>query len=185
MKLDDEVYEFIKQEVIDLFIRFDIKCTPISGFELAQKMGIIMVPYSALSKRKWHKAIAISSDGFYLEPGDNKEYIYYDDTRGYERSNMTILHEIGHCVLGHSDKTDPEEAEAEANFFAKYAIAPPPLVHRFKPTTPEDIQKHFFISYEAACNALSYYHKWLRYGKPDYTDYEVVLLCQFAISSRF
>ena len=183
MKLSDEVYEFIKQEVIDLFIRYDIKCTPISGFELAQKMGIVVIPYSALSKRKLRKARKISPDGFYLEPGDGKEYIYYDDTSGYERSNMTILHEIGHCVLGHNDSTDPEEAEAEANFFAKYAIAPPPLVHRFKPATPKDIKEHFFISYEAACNALSYYRKWLQYGKLDYTDYEIVLLRQVAIAS--
>ena len=104
MKLSDEVYEFIKQEVIDLFIRYDIKCTPISGFELAQKMGIVVIPYSALSKRKLRKARKISPDGFYLEAGDGKEYIYYDDTSGYERSNMTILHEIGHCVLGHMEK---------------------------------------------------------------------------------
>lgn len=183
MKLDDEVYEFIKNEVIDLFVRFDIKCTPISGFELAQKMGIIVIPYSALSKKKLYIAIKISSDGFYLEPGDGKEYIFYDDTKGYERSNMTILHEIGHCVLGHNDKTAPEEAEAEANFFAKYAIAPPPLVHRFKVSTPADIQKHFFISYEAARNSLSYYHKWLRHRNTDYTDYEILLLRQVTIAS--
>lgn len=179
MRLKDEGYEFIKQEVTDLFIRYNIKCTPISGFELAQKMGIIVVPYSALSERKRCKAIELSPDGFYLEPGDGQEYIYYDNTRGYERSNMTILHEIGHCALGHNDNTDPEVAEAEANFFAKYAIAPPPLVHRFKPVSPEEIRKHFSISYEAACNAFSYYHKWLQYGKLDYKDYEIILLRQF------
>lgn len=183
MRLYDEQYEYIKREVTDIFIRYDVKCTPISGFEVAQKMGIIVIPYSALSKIKLDAANKISHDGFYLEPGDGKEYIYYDDTRGYERSNMTILHEIGHCVLGHDDNTLPEEAEAEANFFAKYAIAPPPLVHRFRPKTPEDVQKHFFISYEAAYNALSYYHKWLKYGESEYTEYEVVLLKQFAIAS--
>ncbi len=178
MRLSDENYEFIKQEVIDVFIRYDVRCTPICGFELAQKMKIIVIPYSGLSIKARREARKISDDGFYLEPGNGKEYIYYDDSRGNERSNMTILHEIGHCVLGHNDNTDPDLAEAEAKFFAKYAIAPPPLIHRITPFSPEDIQRHFCTSYEAACIALDYYRKWLRYGGKDYTVYELKLLHQ-------
>lgn len=178
MKLSGEICEYIKQEVTDLFIRYDIKCTPISGFELAYKMGIIVIPYSGLKREKRREVVKISPDGFYLEPGDGKEYIYYDDTKGYERANMTILHEIGHCVLGHNEDTDPDVAEAEANFFAKYAIAPPPLVHRISPSLPEDIQRYFCISYEAACNVLNYYYKWLYYGGNCYTAYERRLLRQ-------
>ena len=179
MKLDNETYEYIKEEVVDVFIRYDIRCTPISGFEIAQKMGIVVIAYSGLSRKLQRIVRNISSDGFYLEPGNGKEFIYYDDKQGYERSNMTILHEIGHCVLGHNDDTGPDLAESEANFFAKYAIAPPPLVHRINPSSPEDIQKHFCISFEAACNAFSYYRKWLRYGRKKYTSYEFELLRQF------
>ncbi len=182
MRLDDEVYEFIKQEVIDLFIRFDVKCIPINGFELAQKMKIILIPYSSLTEKKLQEAKKVSSDGFYAEPGDGKEYIYYDDTMRYQRANMTILHEIGHCVLGHTEDTDSTIAEAEANFFAKYAIAPPPLVGRIKPTGPEDIQKYFFISREAAFNAWNYYRKWLCFGRKDYTKYELELLHQVSVA---
>jgi hypothetical protein len=72
MRLDDEDYEFIKQEVIDVFIRYDVKCTPISGFEIAQKMGIIVIPYSGLSRKAQREAKKISPDGFYLEPGDGR-----------------------------------------------------------------------------------------------------------------
>ena len=180
MKLSGEIYEYIKQEAIDIFIRYDVKCTPINGYEIAQKMGIILIPYSALKDEiQYQTAKRLSQDGFYFEPGDGKEYIYYNDVMGYKRSNMTILHEIGHCVLGHTSKTDPEQAEAEANFFAKYAIAPPPLVHFFKPKRPEDIQKYFCISYEAANNALAYYYKWLIHGKVKYTKYEKELLNLF------
>ncbi len=182
MKLSDDVYEFIKEEVIDLFVRYDINCTPISGFELAQKMGIIVIPYSALTAQQLEVALQTSADGFYMEPGNGKEYIYYDDTRGYERSNMTILHEIGHCVLGHNETIASDVAESEANFFAKYAIAPPPLVPRICPTYPSDIQKHFFISYEAASHALDYYNKWLQFGDTDYTSYERALLLQFPVA---
>lgn len=183
MRLRNEVYEQIKNEVVFLFVRYGVSCIPISGFEIASRMGIIIVPYSGLSRAKRELAEKTSQDGFYLEPGDGKEYIFYNDTRGYERSNMTILHEIGHCVLGHSDSMDPDEAEAEANFFAKYAIAPPPLVHRIKPTSPIDILVHFYISYEAACNAYSYYHKWLAYSGNGYAAYEIALLLQFPVAA--
>lgn len=37
MRLSDDVYEYIKQEVTDLFVRYDIRRIPISGDELAKK----------------------------------------------------------------------------------------------------------------------------------------------------
>lgn len=183
MRLENEVYEYIKQEVIDLFERYNVNCIPISGFELANKMGIVLIPYSSLSKKQLKSAYEASPDGFYMEPGDGKEYIYYNDDRNYERINMTILHELGHCVLGHNDDTPDDRAEAEANFFAKYAIAPPPLVHRIRPTCPEKIKEIFGLSYEASCYAFNYYNKWLEYGEFDYTDYEMRMLQLFSIAN--
>lgn len=182
MRLSDDIYEYIKQEVIDLFVRYDIRRIPISGDELAKKIGMTLIPYSALSKAKLEEVKKVSPDGFYMEPGDGKEYIFYEDDMEYERQNMTILHETGHGVLGHNNTTDPAVAEAEAAFFAKYAAAPPPLVHRIRPTTPEEIQNEFAISYEAACYALSYYHKWLRHSEGNYAEYEIRLLNQFAVA---
>ena len=35
MRLSAEQYEFIKGEVVALFERYDVRCIPISGFELA------------------------------------------------------------------------------------------------------------------------------------------------------
>lgn len=176
MRLSDEQYEFIKGEVVALFERYDVRCIPISGFELAYKMGIKLIPYSSLDRAQRIAARKLSADGFYMEVDEN-DLIYYNDNRPYERTNMTILHEIGHCVLDH--KNGSEEEEAEANFFAKYAAAPPPLVHRIKPDRPEEIAEIFNISYEAAVYALSYYKKWLAYGENDYTEYEIRLLQLF------
>lgn len=161
MRLDDDRYEEIKKEVIFLFEQYDIKCIPISGFEIASKMGIILIPYSSLSKEQKRKALKTSKDGFYCEPGDGKEYIYYHDRGSYERTNMTILHEVAHAVLGHHDDMDHDEMEAEASFFAKYAASPPPLVHKIKPSSAEDIQDAFSVSYEAALYSFEYYKKWL------------------------
>ena len=185
MRLSDERYEEIKAEVIDLFIRYDVRCIPISGFELAMKMNIILVPYSSLSDEQRNAALEISSDGFHFEPGDETEKIYYNDDVGYERCNMTILHEIGHAVLGHHDGMDQDEAESEAAFFAKYAAAPPPLIHQICPNRPEDIEVAFVISYQAAVYAYDYYHLWLRKHLQTglYFEYERRLLWLFRESA--
>lgn len=50
MRLTDDVYEYIKQEVIDLFVRYDIRRIPISGDSWRKKIGMTLIPYSALSK---------------------------------------------------------------------------------------------------------------------------------------
>ena len=182
MRLTDEQYEFIKGEVVALFERYDVRCIPISGFELAYKMGITLIPYSALTEKQRLTAMKVSTDGFYMEDQFGNDLIYYndDDSISYGRANMTILHEIGHCVLDHTGES--EEEETEAGFFAKYAVAPPPLIHRIKPDRPEDIADVFNISYEAACYAMEYYRKWLAYGGKDYTGYEIRLLRLFDVA---
>ncbi len=177
MKLSDEQYEYIKGEVVALFERYDVRCIPISGFELAYRMEITLIPYSSLTGPKRAAAMRLSKDGFYIEDMRGSDIIYYNDEMLYERTNMTILHEIGHCVLDHNGNS--KEEETEASFFAKYAAAPPPLVHRVEPRSPEDIAATFNISSEAAINALDYYRKWLTFGGESYKEYEIRLLHLF------
>lgn len=182
-KLTDEEYEFIKGEVINIFEKYNIKCIPVSGFEIASKMKITLIAYSGLSKRKLKKAMEVSEDGFFIEK-DGREYIFYNDIdRCYERQNWTILHEIGHIVLDHTGHSDHEEDEA--NFFAKYAIAPPVLVHKIGAECPQDIYEVFDISFEAAVYAYRYYLSWqsrLEQVKR-LADYEVRLLALFKKSA--
>jgi len=45
--LSDRRYEEIKKTVVDVFDKLDIHCTPISGFEIATKLGAKIIPYSA------------------------------------------------------------------------------------------------------------------------------------------
>lgn len=129
-ELNIETVTYIKNEVTDIFQRYDITGMPISGVELAMKMGIQLIPYSGLNIEKRHAAFQISPKGFYFEPGDGRECIYYNDTQEHEEINMTILYALGNCVLGHSDSTEPEIAEAEAELFAKYVSALSSMGHR-------------------------------------------------------
>lgn len=108
---------------------------------------------------------------------ESKWYIFYNDDKGFGRINNTMLHEIGHIVLGHTE--DSELAEKEVKFFAKYALVPPVLVHKLMLTTPEDISYTFDVSYEAAYYALVYYNKWLQYSGKYYKPYEEKLLLLF------
>lgn len=177
MKLTDEQYEFIKGEVVALFERYDIKGIPINGFEIAYKMGIKLVPYSSLDEQRYKAAMLVSPDGFYLEDLDGNDIIYYNDTVSFDRMNMTILHEIGHCVLDH--RGESEEEETEAGFFAKYAAAPPPLIHFSNSRSPQEIEDTFCLSYTASLYAYNYYQKWLQYSGRGYKDYEIRLLLLF------
>lgn len=175
-RLTNEEYEYIKGEVTHIFITYKVKCIPVSGFEIATKMGITLVPYSWLSDKKLEAARRVSEDGFFLAFYD-REYIFYNDVdRNYERQNWTILHEIGHIVLDHTGHSEREEAEAD--FFAKYAIAPPVLIHKIKAEGVNDIYYSFNISLEAAEYAFGYYKKWLKrhLAEGRYMDYEKAML---------
>ena len=181
MRLSDETYEYIKQEVANMFVDYDIKGVPICSFEVAIKMGLTVISYSALSRRKKRKALRYSEDGYSVETDDGEWIIYYNDSdKNFTRINQTIMHEIGHYVLGHI--TEGEEEEAEAKFFAKYALASPALIHNMTgDINVANIMRTFDIGFEAANYALNYYNKWLKYGPKDYKSYELMILNQLEI----
>lgn len=177
ISLSNARYEEIKQTIVDMFVKYDICCVPINGFELATKIGIKIIPYSAIPESKRWLLLKQSEDGFSAEKSIGEWYIYYNDEKDYGRVNNTIMHEIGHIVLDHSEGS--ELAEKEVKFFAKYALVPPVLVHKLKLDNPLDIANIFGVSLEAASYAYSYYKKWLQYGSSAYTKYEIALLNLF------
>ena len=181
MRLSDETYEEIKQAVADMFVDYDIKEVPLCSFEVAIKIGLTVIPYSALDSAKWIEAIEYSEDGYSLETNESEWIIYYnDEDKDYSRINQTIMHEIGHYILGHIDEGENEEAEAK--FFAKYALASPPLIHNMKKEkTTENVMEAFDIGYMAACYALQYYRKRMKYGEREYVSYEIQILEQLEI----
>ena len=177
IKLSNQRYEEIKRIVVKTFIKYGVSCVPISGFEIALKMGVKVIPYSSIIPSNRWLLIKKSEDGFSVERTNGQWYIYYNDEKDYGRVNHTIMHEIGHIVLDHTE--DSDLAEKEVKFFAKYALAPPVLIHKLKLDNPKSISQIFEISYEAACYAYDYYQKWLNHHYGSYTDYEHRILCLF------
>lgn len=177
IKLSDDRLEEIKEEVANLFKDCNICCVPINGFEIASKKGVKVFPYSCKSEKIKEQCLKESEDGFSILK-DNQWYIFYNDEKSFGRINNTMLHELGHIVLDHTE--DSELADKEAKFFAKYALVPPVLVHKLKLKTIQEIVDVFDVSYEAAKYALIYYHKWLNYGFKEYTKYEESILKLFS-----
>lgn len=174
MYLGNKRYEEIKMRVVEVFEKCDVHCTPINAFELAIKLGVKVIPYSAYSENKQQVLQKISPDGFAYSFPTGEWWIFYEDRqRSYGRIHHTLMHEIGHIALDHTEHS--QLAEAEASYFAKYALAPPVLIHQLKLTNAHEISERFEISYEAAVYALNFYHKWLKFSPNCYTDYEVKL----------
>lgn len=174
--LSNNRYEEIKKIVVDTIIKLDISHLPISGFEMASKLGAVVVPYSSKPEDVQLLLMKESKDGF-SEMHNGKWYIFYNDKKVYGRINHTLLHECGHIVFNHSNSSDL--AEVEANFFAKYAIAPPVLIHILHLKNSDEVYNNFYISHQASEIAYNYYGKWLMFGESDYTDYEKNLLQHF------
>ena len=183
MRLPDKRYEEIKARVVRLFQETDLKAIPVDAWSLAKKLDIELIPYSALTEEQRKAALQLCDGGMKFRQEDasgaSRQVIIYDDSVPPGRQRFSILHEIGHIVLGH--RQDSELADAEADFFAKFAIAPPMLVHVIKPSDYLDIAQAFGLSYECAFNSMSYYNKWL--CVPGFTSYEHSLIELFTIET--
>lgn len=187
MQLPSRRYEEITKIVIEMFKKFDVRNIPIDCFEIALKMGVILKPYSVLDGNSLIKALGISDDGFCIfQPAGvgpfsfGQWYIFYNDSKPPKRIRFTLMHEIAHIVLDHTEPSDL--AEAEANFFAKYALAPPPLVHKVLPEDYLELGSSFELSNECAMYSFNYYKKWLRHGGECYKEIELDLIDQFEMS---
>lgn len=180
----------IKKEIVFMFEECQIHSFPINCFEIAKQLNYILKPYSSLSPQNARKAYLYDPDGFSRVEknsitGLNHYVIYYNDKKNHGRMRWTIFHEIGHIYLGHHDNPDNSLnflEEAEANFFAKYAIAPPPLIRITRCKTPQDIILHFDVSAEASANIFSYYKKRLYNGPKNFESFERELLELFYVA---
>lgn len=191
VRLENERYEEIKADIIDMYEECEVHEFPINAFEIAAKLRYNVIPYSSLSQIKRAECRALSKDGCseldYNEATGMYEYnIYYNDAIGTmdSRIQFTILHEIGHIRLGHlDDNSDKDERtmESEANFYAAYSIAPPPMIDVYACNSPEDISECFHVSLEMSGYAYQRYQQWLRCGMY-YKAYEVHMINLFKVA---
>lgn len=180
MYLGDKRYEEIKETIAELYCDYGVDSLPVDVNKLCQAMNIIVIPYSHCSDAKKIALLNASGDGMscldYSRGG--RFVIYYNDENcGPQRQRFTIMHEIGHIVLEHEESND--ETESEANFFARNALAPLPIVIDSDITDLFDISNTFDISLECADIVLRTLGKRLHSSYGELKDYEIELLKMF------
>ncbi len=175
-----------------MFEESGVDTYPIDPFFIARKLHYVLRPYSSLPFEDYVVAFGESPDAFSrvemnYSTGMLEYVIYYNDEQiSQGRIRWTLFHEIGHCYLGHHENPDDSKyqiEEAEADFFAKYAIAPPPLIHVCRCSSASDIVRFFMTSQTAAEYCFEYYQKWRDFGPPDFLDFERQLLRLFNIAA--
>lgn len=168
------MYEGIENRVVELYKELGINKLPIDPFKIAKQKDYKLIPFSTNGKIRDmfsdRELDGASCCGFY-----GGYYIGYDDTSIYQRQRFTIMHEIGHILLGHKEESDL--ADKMANYFASYALAPSPLVWLFKCDDYIDVKNIFNVSNVCADVVFNRYTKWQLSHKV--RDYESELLRLF------
>lgn len=158
--LPPSLYREIEQKVVEMFLRNNVHYVPIDPFEIAQKEGYELIPFSKLRKSLKQTVKSEEYDGMSFHYTPRRTYIiFYDDSQSYSRQRFTIFHELGHIDMGHKEESDL--ANKIANHFAAYAIAPYPLIAKYGCKSTSDLQRIFFTSSETASYRWDAYKKWL------------------------
>ncbi len=159
-------YDELDRTALQILMDYSDGEFPIDLRKLCEKLRIKLIPYSALKRSKLSEIKSITKngelgDGFtvILPKPDSNGYIaytYYNDDKkaiiSDKRANFTIAHEIKHVIFRETDPTDAEEKEAD--HFARYLLAPTPLLIIGKYEKTSDIQIKFGLTKSAASNAL-------------------------------
>lgn len=180
MRLHNNRYEEIKSIVVATFEKYGMSEIPIDCFELARRMGIIIIPFSKLTQEQLNNIGFCEGEAIMFCLNQNTYIFYNDIDNNISRQRFSIFHEIGHYVLGH--KCESELAKSEADFFARYAIAPIPLVWRLECFDVVDIKNTFNTSFECATIIKTNYDNWINYGGQTLKAFEEKLIDIFKLA---
>lgn len=169
---DPSLYQELKWSVVNAFRQLGYIRLPVEPSELFEAHGIQTLAYqiaydSSASLDDLMMLCRCPSGISFTLTTDEHDYrfIACNLQEAPGRVRFTKLHEAGHLLRGHL--RDSELAEIEANFWAKYAIAPQVLIEELGLTTAEEISQHFGTSLECASNILSQHANWLRHRHDD------------------
>jgi Zn-dependent peptidase ImmA (M78 family) len=178
VKLPSKVYQRIEERVASLYVEQNINKVPINPFDIADRRGYIVKPFSDLNEQARLRLFTKKLDGTsYFDPILRKFVIYYDNTQIIERIRFTVMHEIGHIDLGHRQESDL--ARKMADYYAAYSLAPSPIIHICSCEDYIDVANRFNVSHPCADNCFRRYENWFNYGGKAYKEYELRMLNLF------
>lgn len=168
---DSPRFDFVTKKAYEFLLECGYTKFPISPYEVLKELDdVVCLPWSEARK------IFKSDDPFHLRQqgaegrtihrrDDGKYYIIYDDANNNspDRISWTIMHEIGHVILGHLvdfDKTNLNRGgitnkengvlEVEAHYFAAEFLMPTAIIKYLSSITVDEIALLFGVSGEAA-----------------------------------
>lgn len=165
----------VSRIILDVYETCSIKNFPIDCTDVIKKLKIPLYRYSELSEIKERECYKVSDDAFKL-----RGKIYYNDSFPYiRRQRFTLMHEVGHILLGHIG--DTKENDDEADEFASHILAPRILIHKYDCRTVRHIYELFGLSYKASSRALLDYRRWYEHiahttNKPSEPEHQLELM---------
>ena len=153
-------YNKIVTATIEVFRKCDIHSFPIDCGDLLKHYGYRLFSYKELRDRNpelYSLSLGYSEDAF--RAGASK-IVAYNPDRPHGRIRFSLMHELGHHVLGHTGVSD--QNEKEANAFASHILAPRMAIHYSRCKNANDVARLFDMSCEAADNAFIDYRRWHR-----------------------
>lgn len=174
MYRSDEIYDEIKNVIIDIYIDYGIKTFPIDEKEVCKKMGVALIPYSEYDDNELKLLQKRSKLGFFAKATKltPPTIFYNDDMESKGAIRFTIFHELKHYVF----EDDNEEEDDLADFFARYFMCPIPYLLLKKIDSQNEIVSFCGTSIIAAKNAsTNIVNRRNKYGYKLF-DYEVRLI---------
>lgn len=150
------IYPDIDTKILDVLKLCSINSFPLNCEEVVMDLGCLLYKYSELSQEKLKKCLLVSDESMKLH-----NRIYYNDSMIIGKTRFSIMHELGHILLGHGDYSN-EALEVEANYFSSHILAPRMAIHYSGCKNHVHVAKLFNISFEAALIAFDDYRRWHR-----------------------
>lgn len=160
-------YQDARNASWNCLLQHRVQSLPVSVARILRAEGVHLGSYhdNAAQLRRSGFARLMDNDGFTLQDGAGRLYVYYNEQCSPQRTRFTLAHELGHIYLGHLDgvagvarysprNREPLEtqdpAEREANIFASRLLAPACVLWQLDVHSPEDISRLCQISITAA-----------------------------------
>ena len=148
----------IDQKVLEVYQTCRIRSFPIDCAFILKTYGFTLYTYQDLRQTNpelYAAARKYSDDAFKFRMS-----IFYNADCVNGRVRFSLMHELGHHILGHEGRSSEEEEEADC--FASRILAPRILIHHLlEKKDAASIHDHFGLFYSASNNALLDYKRWL------------------------
>lgn len=149
-------YSEIDIKILEVLKICNIKSFPLDCDEIVRELGCKLFKYSELSQAKLNSCLMVSDESMKLH-----NRIYYNDRMNIGKIRFSIMHELGHIILGHGDYKN-DIYEIESNYFASHILAPRMAIHYSGCKNHVHVANQFNLSIEAAQYAFDDYRRWRR-----------------------